>query len=73
MVSFFEVPFLLLAVSGLLVSWWQQHPSRILIPVLLFFPLLHTVYLGSIRYRIPIVPLLALFAGLALGSLRKQR
>lgn len=62
LVQVYELPYLLAGFIGVLFVWWRGHPMRVLVPVLLFFPLLHTLYLGSIRYRMPIEPLLALFA-----------
>lgn len=68
LVQAYELPYLVLGLAGMIFAAWRGRPVRTLIPVILFFPLLHTVYLGSIRYRMPIEPLLALFAGLLAGQ-----
>jgi hypothetical protein len=62
LVGVFEAPVILLGVLGALLAVWRRRAAGWLTPIVVYFPLLHTVYLGSLRYRMPIEPLLDLFA-----------
>jgi hypothetical protein len=63
----YELPLIGLSIAGLVLAAAGGPGSALfpLVPVTLYFPALHLVYLGSVRYRMPIEPLLALFAAAA--------
>ena len=65
LVGFFELPLILAGLGGCVLAVAKRLPAWRLVPVLACFPLLHLVYLGSVRYRMPIEPLLCIFAALA--------
>jgi hypothetical protein len=65
------VPIYLLAILG----WWVASKTPIrrvagysLIPIVTFC-LLHLIFVSSVRYRVPIMPIFSLWAGVALASL----
>ncbi len=64
------LPIYLLAILG----WWSARPMPLrllayysLIPIVTFC-LLHLIFVSSVRYRVPIMPIFALWAGVALAS-----
>ena len=67
----YELPLLVAGVLGAVVAVLRRRPAGRLTPMFFYFPLLHTIYLGSLRYRMPIEPLLGLFAGVLLDSIRR--
>lgn len=69
------LPFFLFAIIGAL-KWLLENGRsgwRVVLFLLLpaiYFSLLHSVYVGSVRYRLPAMPLLALLAALAFSKRR---
>lgn len=72
LVGVYELPLLLAGVLGALWALFRRHPAGRLTPAFFYFPALHLVYLGSLRYRMPIEPLLGLFAGVLLDSMTRS-
>lgn len=61
----FLAPLELLAIAGI-VRWnWRRAETRLLLLFLVYFASLHTLIPGGPRFRAPIDPVLAVFAGLA--------
>jgi tetratricopeptide (TPR) repeat protein/4-amino-4-deoxy-L-arabinose transferase-like glycosyltransferase len=58
-----------LAILGMVVCW-SQRPLRILYALMLAYALSIVVFYIVARYRLPLVPFLALFASAGLGGLR---
>ena len=70
------VPVLLLAVVGLVLSLKRPVVAVLLAMPVAYFAALHSVFVGSTRYRTPIMPMLMLFAGHAIAAnydLRRAR
>lgn len=62
------VPLYLLAIAGLFIGWRKSWHTTILCLVPIAYTAgLHLVFVGSVRYRIPIIPYLLCFAGVALA------
>lgn len=56
------IPVYVLAVCGLLWHRWSRRLLVLLSPVI-YFTLLHMIFVGSIRYRTPVMPALLVLAG----------
>lgn len=65
----FYIPFYLFAAAGLVRGTVPPRSRWLLLTPILVTAGLHLVFVGSIRYRVPIEPLLAVFAGAAVGPL----
>lgn len=72
LVGVFEAPLLVAGVLGALLAVIRRRAAGRLAPVFFYFPLLHTIYLGSLRYRMPIEPLLGLFAGFLIEEVMRH-
>ncbi len=57
------VPVMLLGLVGLVWSVRQKRATGLLVVPILYYMLLHSVFVGSVRYRIPIMPYVITFAG----------
>jgi len=68
----YELPLLLLAGMGVVLAVVTRHSLAYLAPIVMYFPALHLVFFGSLRYRLPIEPLLCLFAAWSLESLVRR-
>jgi 4-amino-4-deoxy-L-arabinose transferase-like glycosyltransferase len=77
----FMLPVLVLAaagivrLSGLITPIRRRHPrllALLLLPIA-YFSAVHCVYVGSLRYRVPLMPFVELAAGAALLSLRREQ
>ena len=58
----YTVVLLILAAVG--VGFWRRWPATlalILLPIV-YFTILHSIFIGSVRYRVPLMPLLAMLA-----------
>ena len=58
----YTVVVLILAAVG--VGFWRRWPATlalILLPIV-YFTILHSIFIGSVRYRVPLMPLLAMLA-----------
>ena len=53
---------ILLAVVGLATSWRRADVGLILVLPVVYHSALHTVFVGSIRYRIAVMPLVMVLA-----------
>ncbi len=70
-----EVAFALL---GLIVAWKTHRRETVLmVMVILMFALGYTMFVAKLRYRIPVLPLLFVFAGVGVSAvweaIRKRR
>ena len=59
------VPIFLLALAGLPVLGTWRGPAGILLIGILYFTAMHAIFLGSVRYRVPVMPLVFIFAATA--------
>ncbi len=59
------VPLFLLALAGLPILRTWRGPAGILLIGILYFTAMHAVFLGSVRYRVPVMPLVCIFAAAA--------
>lgn len=72
LVGVFEVPFLLAGLAGCVMAVLRRREAMRLVPLVAYFPLVHTIFLGSLRYRMPVEPLLAVTAGLLVDELSRR-
>jgi len=71
-----HVPLYLLALLGLAVAWRCRAAYWVVLAPVLYFTCLHAIYMGSVRYRAPLMPLVLLLAAAGLMWLwdrRRQR
>ena len=64
LVAFYEAPLIAAGLAGCALALMRRRRAAVLVPVVACFAALHTVYLGSVRYRMPIEPLQCLIAAL---------
>jgi len=67
------VPVLCLGVAGMALAGHRWRFGLLLLAPILYFSALHAVFVGSIRYRAPVMPFLMVFAGHALARLVRGR
>jgi hypothetical protein len=69
----YSVPIDLLAIVGLF--WGRARKSaKLLLPTAaIYFTLVHMASVGSLRYRLPVEPMLAVLAALGVAALRMDR
>jgi 4-amino-4-deoxy-L-arabinose transferase-like glycosyltransferase len=69
-----QIPYLLLAVVGVGLSW-REHQLRVIAPLILLIIYTVAVYapiLAQARYSVPIIPFLSILASLALAAARRR-
>lgn len=59
------VPLFLLALAGLAMVRAWRGPTGILLIGIAYFTAMHAIFLGSVRYRVPVMPLVFIFAAAA--------
>lgn len=67
-----EFPLSILCLMGL---WWRKMEWRLWLPILFFAAILtivHSLTVAQMRYRLPLTPLIAVFAGAAVCELRER-
>ena len=73
----YSIPLLTLSVVGLWASRFPLSARLFLLSPILYFTMIHAVSVGSLRYRVPTEPLLAVLAAAGLMTvldrLRKPR
>ena len=57
------VPAMLLGLVGLVSSIRRKQSAGLLLVPIIYYVLLHMVFVGSVRYRVPVMPLVLVFAG----------
>ena len=67
------VPIILLACAGILRRKRDAATLLLLLSPVAYFTLLHTVFVGSVRYRTPIMPFVILLAALGMESVWARR
>jgi 4-amino-4-deoxy-L-arabinose transferase-like glycosyltransferase len=65
----FMIPLQLLGLAGLVIAWPRRRELGVLLLLLLHYSVVHFVMWGGPRFRLPVDPVLAAFAGLALAWL----
>jgi len=66
------VPVMALTVAGLVLERKRLRTAAVLLVPAVWFSALHSVFVGSIRYRAPVMPLLVVFAGAALARIWRR-
>lgn len=66
------IPVYLLALVGLFQLRRQKAQALLLLTPILYFTLVHMVFVGSVRYRVPMMPMLFILAGIALDQLSRS-
>ncbi len=64
----FVGPVLLLGLIGLALSWRRPRAALLLLLPVAYFAALHSVFVGSTRYRTPIMPFVMVFMGRAVAA-----
>lgn len=59
------VPLFILALAGLPIVRTWRGPAGILLICIIYFTAMHAIFLGSVRYRVPVMPLVFIFAAAA--------
>jgi 4-amino-4-deoxy-L-arabinose transferase-like glycosyltransferase len=67
-----HIPLFLLALLGLARNTFPTSLKILLLLPILYFTTLHALFLGSVRYRVPLMPLLCLFAASGLLKLTQR-
>ena len=67
------VAVMLLAAVGLVRSWRRGDVNLILLLPVVYYALLHMVFVGSVRYRVPVMPLVIIIAAHGLVALMRHR
>ncbi|MGN6369117.1 MAG: ArnT family glycosyltransferase [Phycisphaerae bacterium] len=63
------LPFFLLSLVGVLLVRFPPGVKILLLIPVGYFTAVHSLFLGSVRYRVPLMPVLAIFAGAAVAEL----
>lgn len=63
---------LVTALVGIVRRWHGRHIALLLLPVV-YFTLMHMVYVGSIRYRVPVMPPIYILSGWAIAASHERR
>ena len=64
----YGIPVMICIVAGVVLAAGRNRAAWLLLVPAGYFSLLHMVFVGSIRYRAPVMPLLAVFAGVAVAT-----
>jgi hypothetical protein len=70
--TLWSVPLFALAIVGIWRSGMGWGEKGILLVPIVYFSLLHSLFLGSVRYRVPLMPLVCVFAAAGLTSLLQR-
>ncbi len=62
---FWYVPLFFLALAGLPMARKRVGLTGVMLIPILYFTIMHAVFLGSVRYRVPVMPLVCIFAAAA--------
>lgn len=65
------VPVYLLAAAGVWLARRRRTPLLLLIATMLYFTLLHALFIGSVRYRVPLLPGLFALAGVTIAAMTR--
>ena len=65
----YSIPILMLSVVGLWAAWIPRSGRLFLLSPVLYFTMIHAVSVGSLRYRVPVEPLLAVLAAAGLMTI----
>jgi 4-amino-4-deoxy-L-arabinose transferase-like glycosyltransferase len=68
-----HLPLFILALIGLLKKGIPPTLKGLLLIPILYFTAVHALFLGSVRYRVPLMPLICLFAAAGIMQLVKPR
>ena len=68
-----HLPLFILALIGILKKGIPPHLKGLLLIPILYFTAVHALYLGSVRYRVPLMPIVCLFAAEGIMQLVKPR
>jgi len=66
--AIYMLPVMICVAVGVIISRKALAAKAILLLPAIYFSALHMVFVGSIRYRAPVMPLLAVFAGAAVAA-----
>jgi hypothetical protein len=69
----YTLPFFLLVAIGVWVGPVGRNVTLVLLTPALYFTVVHAVSVGSLRYRVPAEPAMAVLAGAAVACLWKKR
>jgi 4-amino-4-deoxy-L-arabinose transferase-like glycosyltransferase len=61
-----QVPLFLLAIVGLWRGAMRGVPLLVLMGPIIYFTLLHMIFIGSVRYRVPLQPLICMLAAMGI-------
>ena len=67
-----HIPLFLLAVAGIFGRSISGRIKTVLLIPVVYFTLVHALYLGSVRYRVPLMPLVCIFAAAGLIMLLQK-
>jgi hypothetical protein len=69
----FSVPLDLLALLGIFRGRMRRSAKLLLLTPVIYFTVVHMATVGSLRYRLPLEPIVALLAAAGVGALRIER
>jgi hypothetical protein len=69
----FAVPLDLLALLGILRGRMSRSAKLLLLTPVIYFTVVHMATVGSLRYRLPLEPIVAILAAAGVGALRIER